>query len=78
VFQYRDKGTLLSLGEAGAVGRLRVMLDDDLQIRGRLARAAYRGVQRRHQMLLLGVTKALLDGASNFLETRVGPRIKVH
>lgn len=63
-FAFAGKGTLLSSSGAGCVGAVRGWLGDDLEIRGRLARAAYRDMQRQHQLLLLG-------GAA-------GPRMKVY
>lgn len=77
-FEFQDKGTLLSLGEAGSVGEIKVQLGDDLQIRGRLARAAYRGLQRQHQFLLLGAAKGTAETISDVFGRSIGPRLKIH
>lgn len=77
-FEFKDKGTLLSLGEAGTVGKTRGLMGNDLQIRGRLARAAYRGIQRQHQFVLLGPVRGTAEVLSNILGHTVGPRLKVH
>lgn len=77
-FQFKNKGTLLSLGEAGTVGKARGLIGNDVQVSGRLARAAYRGVQRQHQFLLLGPAKGTAEVLSNILGRTVGPRLKVH
>lgn len=77
-FKYQDKGTLLSLGEAGTVGKTRGFFGNDVQIRGRLARAAYRGVQRQHQFILLGPVKGTAEVLSDVLGRTVGPRLKIH
>lgn len=77
-FRFKDKGTLLSLGESGTVGKTRGLFGNDIQVRGRLARAAYRGVQRQHQFLLLGPVKGTAEVFSNILGRKVGPRLKVH
>ncbi|MBN8414386.1 NAD(P)/FAD-dependent oxidoreductase [Halomonas cupida] len=77
-FRYEDKGTLLSLGEAGSVGTLRGVFADDITLRGRLARAAYQGLQRQHQFLLLGPWKGAAEAVSDAFGRSVGPRLKVH
>lgn len=77
-FEFKDKGTLLSLGEAGTIGKTRGWGGNDVQIRGRLARAAYRGVQRQHQFILLGPLKGSAEVLSNIFGRSVGPRLKIH
>lgn len=77
-FTFQDKGTLLSLGQAGSVGEVRGHFGDDLQVRGRLARAAYRGLQRQHQLLLLGAAKGTAEAISDVFGRSIGPRLKVY
>lgn len=77
-FEFKDKGTLLSLGDAGSVGEVRGLFGDDLQLRGRLARAAYNGLQRQHQFILLGAVKGTAEAISDVFGRRVGPRLKIH
>lgn len=77
-FAFEDKGTLLSLGEAGSVGEVRGLFGDDVQVRGRLSRAAYRGLQRQHQFILLGAAKGTAELISDVFGRTVGPRLKVH
>lgn len=77
-FAFTDKGTLLSLGGAGSVGAVRGWLSDDIQIRGRLARAAYRGLQRQHQLLLLGRVYGSIEIVSDMLGQAAGPRMKIY
>jgi len=77
-FAFKDKGTLLSLGGAGSVGAVRGWLSDDFQVRGRLARAAYRGLQRQHQLLLLGRVYGSIEIASDMLGQAAGPRMKIY
>lgn len=76
-FQFKDQGTLLSLGDAGSVGKLRGRFSDDLQVRGRLARAAYRGLQRQHQFRLLGVGPGVAATLSDLFH-KSGPQLKVY
>ncbi|HET7312810.1 MAG TPA: hypothetical protein VFJ08_00470, partial [Salinisphaera sp.] len=77
-FEYQHKGTLMSLGSAGAVGRLRGGLGSDLQVRGRLAAAAYRGLERQHEMIVLGTARGSKRLLSELFSSGHGPRIKVH
>jgi NADH dehydrogenase len=77
-FEFKDKGTLLSLGEAGAIGSMRGFFSSDFQVRGRLARAAYRGLQRQHQYLLLGPVKGTAEVISDVFGRKVGPHLKVY
>lgn len=53
-FEYRNRGTVLSLAEGGSVAKFKTGFSDDLMINGRLARAAYRGLYRQHQFRILG------------------------
>ncbi|WP_158773560.1 NAD(P)/FAD-dependent oxidoreductase [Cobetia sp. L2A1] len=85
-FVFDDKGTLLSLGAAGSVGELTGKLTDrfsgqghdDLQVRGRFARAAYHGLQRQHQFVLLGPVKGTAEAVSDAFRRTLSPRLKVH
>ncbi|KEZ79372.1 FAD-dependent pyridine nucleotide-disulfide oxidoreductase [Salinisphaera hydrothermalis C41B8] len=77
-FEYRHKGTLMSLGAAGAVGRLRSGLGHDLQIRGRVAAAAYRGLERQHEMVVLGRVRGSARMFKELFSPQRGPRVKVH
>lgn len=77
-FEYRHKGTLMSLGAAGTVGRVRGYVGRDLQIRGRLAMAAYRGLERQHEMVVLGKTAAGGRLMADLFSSNPGPRVKVH
>src|SRR5699024_8902883 len=76
-FEFKDKGTLMALGAAGNVGKIRGMLSKDLQVRGRLAGAAYRGLQRQHQFRLLGTTRGLAAVCSDLFR-KAGPQLKVY
>ncbi|MDN5939220.1 MAG: FAD-dependent oxidoreductase, partial [Salinisphaera sp.] len=77
-FTFQDKGTLLSLGGGGSVGAVRGFFGGDLQVRGRLARTAYRGLQRQHEFLLLGAAKGSAEVLSNVFGRSMGPRLKVY
>lgn len=76
-FRYQDHGTVLSLGAAGSLGKVRGWFSDDVQVRGRLARATYRGLQRQHQFLLVGPKSGMAAMAGDLFRT-AGPRLKVY
>ncbi|GAB3682108.1 NAD(P)/FAD-dependent oxidoreductase [Salinisphaera aquimarina] len=77
-FSFTDQGTLLSLGEAGSVGAVRGWFSDDIQVRGRLARTAYRGLQRQHQLRLLGRFRGSIEILGDVLGEAAGPDMKVY
>lgn len=77
-FVYEHKGTLMSLGAAGAVGRLRSSLGRDIRISGRLAAAAYRGLERQHEMVVLGTARGSGRLLAELFKPNRGPRIKLH
>lgn len=56
---------------------MRGSLGDDLQICGWLARAAYRGLQRQHQFILLGAAKGTAEFIRDVFGRSGGPRLKV-
>lgn len=77
-FAFEDKGTLLSLGKGGSVGKVRNFFGDDVQVRGRLARSAYRGLQRQREFLLLGSAKGTARVLSDVFGHSMSPRLKIH
>ncbi|WP_293617996.1 FAD-dependent oxidoreductase [Salinisphaera sp.] len=62
-FVFRDKGLLMSFGDGGDLGLVRGPLGDDLRIHGQVSHAAYRGLERQHQWVLLG-TRTTLEGVA--------------
>lgn len=76
-FEFKDQGTLLSLGAAGTLGHVRGLFTNDLHIRGRLARTAYHGLQRQHEILLVGTTRGLA-GMMGDMFRMAGPQLKVY
>jgi NADH dehydrogenase len=77
-FEFQDKGTLMSLGAAGAVGRVRGLFGSDIKIHGKLAAAAYRGLERQHEMVVLGRARGYARLLAELFTPSHGPRIKVH
>ena len=77
-FEFRNKGTLLSLGDGGAVGTVKSWFDTDISINGRMAHAAYRGLYHQHQFRILGPLKGAEEFAADLFERAAGPRLKVY
>ncbi|MBS63730.1 FAD-dependent oxidoreductase [Salinisphaera sp.] len=61
-FSFGDKGMLMSFGNGGDLGLVVGPTNDYVRISGHVSHAAYRGLQRQHQWVLLG-TKTTLEGA---------------
>jgi NADH dehydrogenase len=79
LFAYRDQGTLVSFGRAGAAGALMSeLLRRPLFIDGWFAASCYRHLYRRHIMGLTGVKRALMYAASQWLRERVRPTVKLN
>jgi len=76
-FEFRNKGTVLSLGDGGSVAKVRTRFTNDFMIGDRFARAAYRGLYRQHQFHVLGPVKGTQDWLADILQRGVGPRLKV-
>ncbi|WP_061134394.1 NAD(P)/FAD-dependent oxidoreductase [Caballeronia fortuita] len=78
-FAYRDQGTLISFGRAGAAGALMSeLLRRPLFIDGWFAASCYRHLYRRHIMGLTGVKRAAMYAASQWLRERVRPTVKLN
>ncbi|WP_061125257.1 NAD(P)/FAD-dependent oxidoreductase [Caballeronia catudaia] len=78
-FSYRDQGTLISFGRAGAAGALMSeLLRGPLFVDGWIAASAYRHLYRRHIMGLTGVKRAAMYAASQWLRERVRPTVKLN
>lgn len=76
-FEHHDKGTLLSLGAAGTLGKVRALCGKDWAIDGYLAQTAYRRLQRQHQYVLLGVRKGSMRILGDMIGRKAGPSLKV-
>jgi NADH dehydrogenase len=78
-FQYRDLGSLISLGRLTAVGNLMGgVVGKSFFVEGMLARLMYVSLYRMHVMALTGVTHAVLDAIAQRLRKSSVPRIKLH
>ncbi|SAL30339.1 FAD-dependent pyridine nucleotide-disulfide oxidoreductase [Caballeronia terrestris] len=79
LFSYRDQGTLISFGRAGAAGALMSeLLRRPLFINGWFAASCYRHLYRRHIVGLTGIKRAVMYAASQWLRERVRPTVKLN
>jgi NADH dehydrogenase len=79
LFSYRDQGTLISFGRAGAAGALMSeLLRQPLFIDGWFAASCYRHLYRRHIVGLTGIKRAVMYAASQWLRERVRPTVKLN
>jgi NADH dehydrogenase len=78
-FEYRDFGSLVSLGHYSTVGNLMGFISGrSMMIEGLFAKLMYRSLYKMHEMALHGVTKVALDTLSRALTRRTEPHVKLH
>lgn len=77
-FVYHNRGTLISLAQAGAVGKLGGSRSEDILIQGQFAIVAYHGLERQHQWRVLGPVRGTLAVASDIMSPIKGPPLKLH
>jgi NADH:ubiquinone reductase (H+-translocating) len=79
LFAYRDLGTLISFGHAGAAGALMSeLLRRPLFVDGWFATSCYKHLYHRHIMGLTGVKRGLMYALSQWLRERVRPTVKLN
>jgi NADH dehydrogenase len=79
LFNFRDVGSLVSLGRLSAVGNLMGnLIGGSLLIEGLLARLLYTSLYRMHVLSLFGFVRMVLDTLANWLRGKTAPRIKLH
>ncbi len=77
-FEYKDKGSLVSLSKTGSVGQVMGNLSGNFTFEGRMARWFYIMLYRLHQQSLHGTIKMLMLMLRDRLNKRTNPRIKLH
>ena len=78
-FQYRDFGSLVSLGQHSTVGNLMgALVGGNLWVEGLFARAMYLSLYKLHQLAIHGWWRTTLGTASRMLTRRTEPRVKLH
>ena len=78
-YQYRDFGSLVSLGEYTTVGNLMgALVGGSLLIEGYVARLMYTSLYKMHELALHGFTKVALDTLARMINRRTEPHVKLH
>ena len=78
-FEYRDFGSLVSLGHYSTVGNLMGFISGkSMRIEGLFAKLMYRSLYKMHEIALRGAVKVTLDTLSRLLTRRTEPLVKLH
>jgi NADH:ubiquinone reductase (H+-translocating) len=78
-WQYRDFGSLVSLGAYSTVGSLMSSISrGNLWVEGLFARWMYLSLYKLHEIALHGLWKTALGTAGRFITRRTVPRVKLH
>ncbi|MET0337400.1 MAG: FAD-dependent oxidoreductase [Caulobacter sp.] len=78
-FVYRDRGSLISLGEGKGVGSLMGGLGGpNFLIEGLLAKWAYISLHLAHHRAVIGIRRTVILALSRLLHRRVSGRLKLH
>lgn len=78
-FQYRDFGSLVSLGKFSTVGNLMGgLVARSFWIEGVFARAMYLSLYKMHELALHGFIKVALDTLARLITRRTEPPVKLH
>lgn len=79
VFEYRDYGSLVSLGPLAAVGVLAAHVGNrKLQVRGALAIWLYGLMYRKHLMALHGFVRMAARTVADWIGDKISPSVKLH
>lgn len=78
-YQYRDFGSLVSLGKFSTVGNMMGgLIGGSLMIEGTFARMMYLSLYKMHELALHGAAKAALDSTARLITRRTEPHVKLH
>jgi NADH dehydrogenase len=78
-FQYRDFGSLVSLGRYSTVGSLMgTLIGGSVVVEGLFARLMYISLYKMHEYALHGFTKVALDTLARLITRRTEPVVKLH
>ncbi|MBN3817717.1 NAD(P)/FAD-dependent oxidoreductase, partial [Paraburkholderia sp. Se-20369] len=78
-FTFRDAGTVVSLGQAGAMLQAELGTHSrSVIVDGLAASGLYKFLYRKHLFSVHGVTRALLQALGHWLQSRNQPSIKLH
>jgi NADH dehydrogenase len=78
-FEYRDFGSLISLGKFSTIGSLMGGITrGSVMIEGFFAKLMYLSLYKMHEFALHGFTKVFLDTLARIITRRTEPHIKLH
>lgn len=78
-YQYRDFGSLVSLGEYSTVGNLMgALVGGNMVFEGLFAKLMYKSLYKQHELALHGFTKVALDTLARTITRRTEPHVKLH
>jgi NADH dehydrogenase len=78
-YQYRDFGSLVSLGEYNSVGSMMGgLIGGSLMVEGLFAKLMYISLYKLHQLALHGWVKVFLDTVSRLIHRRTHSIVKLH
>lgn len=78
-YQYKDFGSLVSLGEYSTVGNMMGgLVGGSLMVEGLFAKLMYVSLYKKHELALHGVTKVTLDTLARMITRRTEPHVKLH
>ena len=78
-YQYRDFGSLVSLGHYSTVGSLMGrLIGGSIVVQGLFARAVYLSLYKMHEYALHGFVKVALDTLARMITRRTEPVVKLH
>ena len=78
-FVYRDRGSLVSLGDYSTVGSLMgAIARGSVFIEGTIAKWMYWALHKQHQLAINGFFRTLLGTLSDTIDWVRNPRIKLH
>jgi NADH dehydrogenase len=73
-WQYRDFGSLVSLGDYSTVGKLM----GGMWVEGLIARLMYLSLYKMHRIALHGIPMVMLETLANSIRRRTEPHMKLH
>jgi NADH dehydrogenase len=78
-WQYRDFGSLVSLGEFSTVGNMMGgLVGGSLMVEGTFAKLMYLSLYKLHELALHGAVKVALDTLARLIVRRTEPLVKLH
>jgi NADH dehydrogenase len=78
-YTYRDRGSLVSLGDYSTVGSLMgAIARGSVFIEGTIAKWMYWALHKQHQLAVTGFFRTLLGTLSDTIDWIRNPRIKLH